>query len=141
MQHDRWPPQLLRDVDELFVNPIVDHLPTAHQPETREACGIMTDPPLAVRTFALEEGPSKTATRQAVMEQSSNLKVRRTLILCFDGTGNKFQGTAADSNSIPNHQCIPTCLLTNLEKLSRSSVSWTARMLPSVRICRIYDTL
>lgn len=26
-------------------------------------------------------------------------RMRRKFILCFDGTGNKFQGTAGDSNS------------------------------------------
>ena len=32
-------------------------------------------------------------------DEAQTPRLRRKFILCFDGTGNKFQGTAGDSNS------------------------------------------
>jgi len=44
-----------------------------------------------------EDGPTSSYARSGA-EVPKPIKNRKTFVLCFDGTGNKFSGTDADSN-------------------------------------------
>jgi hypothetical protein len=117
MQEHKWPPDLLRDVDELYSwspapqdawhhsqyeqvadEDLLTDIPDDHGTLAHE--GAAKPPILTLKTWYRDkqvppvgnmvghEIPSSTAARP-----------KRSLILCFDGTGNKFQGSTADSNS------------------------------------------
>lgn len=46
-------------------------------------------------TTGVQQG---TGSNTAGMQSYGPYRQRKRIILCFDGTGNKFQGTSADSN-------------------------------------------
>ncbi len=58
-----------------------------------------------VTTTPINRQTAKVLPKQRAIEQLRGppLPGQRSLVLCFDGTGNKFQGTAADSNSVLSH--------------------------------------
>ncbi|KAK3109846.1 hypothetical protein LTR53_016465 [Teratosphaeriaceae sp. CCFEE 6253] len=102
MQHSAWPEQLLRDVDELLAVPSLHSTRAVVSPDG-QASQRSLPPPLALRTSTLDpERPTRppAATKPWCKPQSTPPSAQRSLILCFDGTGNKFQGSAADSNII-----------------------------------------
>ncbi|KAK0248438.1 hypothetical protein B0A54_15971 [Friedmanniomyces endolithicus] len=55
-----------------------------------------------VTTTPINRQTAKVLPKQRAIEQLRGppLPGQRSLVLCFDGTGNKFQGTAADSNIV-----------------------------------------
>lgn len=110
-EEQRWPRGLLRDLDTLSFNRS-DAAPPSRRISTREETYRRRPPPSYAR---LQPPPPQRTVRfppdlrvDSTMEADAKAlpppqtgpgsQARKSLILCFDGTGNKFAGTPADSN-------------------------------------------
>jgi hypothetical protein len=117
MREHRWPTDLLRDVNDLYpwcpATPEASHDASHEETSdddsyndgqddhlTHEREGATKPPILTVKTSTRDKQSMHVARPIAhTMRSSSSPRARRSLILCFDGTGNKFQGNMSDSNS------------------------------------------
>ncbi|KAK0346471.1 hypothetical protein LTR02_005090 [Friedmanniomyces endolithicus] len=97
-----WPPELLQDLDDLWTK-TAPCCPPAGSVWPSKAYGDQDVQPLTLVTSTpVDRKTTKAAPKQRRVEEPSGPSQpgQRSLVLCFDGTGNKFQGTAADSNSM-----------------------------------------
>jgi uncharacterized protein (DUF2235 family) len=106
----RWPRSLLRDIDNLSLEQYEPPLSAqrsysqprvyrpkkahSHQPEQKQH--------RPRKSSSRREEPNGAAPDNSPRNQDRDnpglFPAKKSLILCFDGTGNKFQGSAGDSN-------------------------------------------
>lgn len=99
-EEQRWPRELLRDLERMSLSTDGNGVPaqsetaygiTSGQSNKSAKAAVETSKPrLRVSVTGMEPSPAIRATTQS----------KKVLVLCFDGTGNKFQGSAADSNIV-----------------------------------------
>lgn len=103
----RWPRSLLRDIDNLSLEQYEPALsakrsysqprvyrpkkPHGHQPEQKQQRPRKSSSRREEQSGAANENSPK-------QDRHGVFPAKKSLILCFDGTGNKFQGSAGDSN-------------------------------------------
>jgi uncharacterized protein (DUF2235 family) len=102
----RWPRGLLRDLDNLSLEP--HEPPSTTRISSSQPRGYRQKKPHGSQAEHAHRRPRKPSSHRQDPNTSTDkprcqdrdeiLASKKSLILCFDGTGNKFQGSAADSN-------------------------------------------